>query len=412
MSAAGEKRVSGRVKWACVGLGGYASGMSDLLWSLHERGAIEYVAACDPALDANAERVGKLRAGGVKVFDSLPTLLSTDAEVAWLPVPIDLHLPFTRAALDAGKAVMCEKPAAGALADVDLMISARNASRYPVAIGFQHVYDPAIGQLKRLLLSRELGTVKSATVVVGWPRDDIYYQRNTWAARWKRGETWVLDSPVNNAMAHYLHLALYLLGSTVETAASPIRVEAEHYRANPIETYDTAALRLTLETGCRLVVFFTHTCSQTIDPRLEFTTDRGTLTLVPEHTATFSDGSLKLKLASGGDLRRNIVTTMSDIVRQDTPRTPVATLECARAHSLVVSASVQAAGVQNVPENLIRETASYRGGRLRFVEGIEDVVGRCVAEGKLPSEVGVWPWAKGPGVEDIKAGWTFQGPHK
>lgn len=407
-----QKRSAGAVRWGCVGLGGYAGGMSDLLWSMHERGELRYVAACDPALELNQERVSRLRAGGVKVFGSLGELLATEAEAVWLPVPIDLHLPFTRAALENGKAVLCEKPAAGALGDVDLMIEAGKGSRHPVAIGFQHIYDPGIGRLKRAIVSGELGSVESATVVVGWPRDDVYYQRNTWAARWKRGDTWVLDSPVNNAMAHYLNLALYLMGSSPDRSAMPERVEAEHYRANPIETYDTAALRVTLRGGCRLLVFFTHACSETVDPRIELTTSRGRLVVGPENEARFSDGRLVTRLCVGAELRRNMVVTMSQMLRGETPHTPVATLECARTHSLVVSASVQAAGVRNFPEELIAiQTNAKSGGKSRYVKGIEGVMARCAAEGKLPSELGVWPWAGAAGVETISEGWTFRGPH-
>ena len=52
----------------------------------------------------------------------------------------------------AGKAVLCEKPLAGSLQDVDAMIRARDIAGKPVAVAYQHTYDPLIVKLKRQLL--------------------------------------------------------------------------------------------------------------------------------------------------------------------------------------------------------------------------------------------------------------------
>jgi hypothetical protein len=53
----------------------------------------------------------------------------------------------------------------------------------------------------------------------------------------------IFDSPANNATAHFLHNMFYLLGATRETSAAPAVVQAELYRANAIENFDTAAIR-------------------------------------------------------------------------------------------------------------------------------------------------------------------------
>src|SRR6185295_13377270 len=86
--------------------------------------------------------------------------------------------------------------------------------------------------------------------------------------RISRDGRWVLDSPANNALSHYLHLALFLLGPTERESAFPEEVEAELYRANPIESYDTCSLRLTFEGGAHALVGFTHACDTNIDPQV------------------------------------------------------------------------------------------------------------------------------------------------
>src|SRR5829696_1805709 len=80
---------------------------------------------------------------------SYAELLDLPIDAVWLPLPIHLHRPYTERALAAGKAVLCEKPAAGCVDDVDAMIAARDASGRGVLIGFQDVYQPCVIQLKR-----------------------------------------------------------------------------------------------------------------------------------------------------------------------------------------------------------------------------------------------------------------------
>ncbi len=89
-----------------------------------------------------------------------------------------------------------------------------------------------------------------------WPRTHSHYARSRWAGRIKDDHgSWVLDSPVNNATAHYLHNMLYLLGKTTNSSARPASVEAELYRANNIENYDTGALRIKTEEGAEIFSF-------------------------------------------------------------------------------------------------------------------------------------------------------------
>ena len=86
------------------------------------------------------------------VFARWEDLLAHPAEAVWLPLPIPLHRPYTEQALAAGKAVLCEKPAAGCVQDLDAMQDAQSRAGLPVAIGFQDIYEPTTLALKRALL--------------------------------------------------------------------------------------------------------------------------------------------------------------------------------------------------------------------------------------------------------------------
>lgn len=63
------------------------------------------------------------------------------------------------AALDAGKHVLVEKPAAISVAELDCVIAAQKKSECLVRVGFNHRYHPALLQAKSLLDAGELGEI-------------------------------------------------------------------------------------------------------------------------------------------------------------------------------------------------------------------------------------------------------------
>ena len=213
------------------------------------------------------------------MFARWEDLLAHPAEAVWLPLPIPLHRPYTEQALAAGKAVLCEKPAAGCVQDLDVMQDAQRLAGLPVAVGFQDIYEPTTLALKRALLDGRIGTVESVTLTACWPRDSRYYARSAWAGRRRQDGAWVMDSPASNALAHYLNLALFLLGDSLTDSATPVRVEAELYRANPIETYDTSGLRLVTPSGVPLLALLTHACRETRPPRITVQGTHGVIRL-------------------------------------------------------------------------------------------------------------------------------------
>src|SRR3954470_23453320 len=256
------------IRFRLAGLGGYAAYVCDRLLdeSRSPHPAARLVAVCEPALDDFLPRIDNLNRHDVKVFGTFEQLLTAPIDAVWLPLPIDLHRPYTDVALRAGKAVLCEKPAAGSVDDVDAMIAARDAAQLPVAIGFQDAYQPAIADLKHRILAGEFGRPKSVRVLGCWPRSERYFTRNGWAGRLSRDGGWVLDGPANNALAHFVHLPLLLLGPALQDAIAPTDVAAELYRANDIESYDTCSLRFTLRGDVPMHVALTHACAKSIEP--------------------------------------------------------------------------------------------------------------------------------------------------
>lgn len=403
------------VIFGTVGLGNYAGGACRLLEADATRSdaAVRLAAVCEPDPRLHADRIAELRGRGVSVLERYEDLLQQDIEALWLPLPIALHRPFTEQALAAGKAVLCEKPAAGSVQDVDAMIRARDRVGGTVCIGFQDAYLPQAMRMKRLLRDGAIGRIESATLIACWPRGDRYYGRSRWAGAVAQGDTWVLDSPAGNAVAHYIHLGLFLLGGTPESAAEPAAVEAELYRARPIENYDTASLRVTLADGTPFLILLTHACAEQVDTRLEFQGTAGQAAFLPERECrvTAADGSVRMHEACP-DARAEMVRRFARQVRGEPSEAGVATLETARAHVVVVNGASEASAVLDVPEDAVRHATSIYQDQVRAIAGIEAAMEACAVRRQMLHESGQVTWSRPAGRCDVRGYRLFRGPRE
>lgn len=407
------------VVFGSVGLGGYARGISDMLLDINQTGAapagspgVRYAAVAEPDHKTHAEVIATLRGAGVKVFERFEDVLAIpEVEAVWVPLPIDLHRPFTEKALAAGKAVMCEKPIAGSIDDADAMIAARDRAAKPVGIGYQDVYDATTAPTKRSLLAGKIGRITHATVHACWPRNDAYFNRADWAGRFKRKGAWVMDSPANNALAHYINIPLFLMGPTLETSAVPVAVEAELYRANAIENYDTISMKVTLDLpgSPTLLVLFTHACDQQINPEIALHGESGKYVRTNERV-TFETGKGSEVIERKGDGRVIALHRLARAVRGlGDSDTMLATLEVARSPLVAVNGASEAAVIHDIPAPA-RRVVDFHGGKLTTAPGIEAAFVSCVAKNQMLHESGLVAWSKPAGKKDLRGYNHFAGP--
>jgi predicted dehydrogenase len=397
--------------FGCVGLGGYAATAVKALLNEQDRtdlpSAARLVAAYDPDLPAHTACVDELRNRGVSIHDDLAALLADPrCHAVWLPVPIGLHKPFTEQALAAGKAVLCEKPAAGCIDDVLAMIEARDRFRLPVAIGFQSIYQPQIQQAKQRLLEGAIGEIGRATVIACWPRTERYYHRNTWAGRLKHNGRWVLDSPANNAMSHFINQALFLMGREMGESACPVGVEAELYRANPIENYDTCAMRLTLDSGGELLIYLTHACREVYGGIIEIDGCNGRMRCERGRPIEFTIGNRREHLGVDQPNLGLMIRSFSNWVQGRSQI--VSTLEGGRAHALAISGASQSTPVRTIAAQYVHTTGQKEELR-REISEIHELCVTCAREGWLFHESGLAPWSSPPGRLDLRGYHHFAG---
>jgi predicted dehydrogenase len=283
-----------------VGTGGYGAVHLDLLRTFARRGELRLVAAVVFQRDATLE--AQLAAERCRVFATFDELMQAwpdlKADLCVLPTPLHLHVPMASTLLRAGAHVLVEKPIASTLAGADTLAQLAAEQRRTLAVGFQYLHAPEVRELKRRLLAGEIGRLERIVVRVLWPRSHAYYQRNAWAGRARVGDDWVLDSPVSNAMSHFLLLMLFLAGETADTAAVPVELKAELYRAQAIETFDTAVLRFRTASGQDLSFIGTHSSEQTVRPVITLNGTEGEAMWVQDGHASIDGKSGRWKQAA------------------------------------------------------------------------------------------------------------------
>lgn len=271
-------------KISLVGVTGYGKLYVQQLLKLHTAGLIRWVSAVVVNPEEAESEIQLLEGMEVKILPNMDALCS-EAPVDWicLPVGIPVHRLLTEQALSTGANVLLEKPAAGSVADWEAMRNAEDISGRNVRVGFQHLHDRRVLTLKRELSAGEWGTVRSIDVHGEWPRSDAYYQRNGWAGKRKSGDVVVNDSPIQNAFAHFLNLALYFAGEKEGMWAEAESVSGRLLRVRPdIETFDNCELDFRFSTGVRSRIVFKHATRFEIHPVIRINTTAGWVEYSPD----------------------------------------------------------------------------------------------------------------------------------
>ena len=96
-----------------------------------------------------------------RAFGSYEALLADpEIDVIYNPLPNHLHTEWSIKAVEAGKHVLCEKPLALTLADVDAMAAATGRTGKLIAEAFAYRAHPHIRKIKEIINSGKLGKIK------------------------------------------------------------------------------------------------------------------------------------------------------------------------------------------------------------------------------------------------------------
>ncbi|MBS4216953.1 Gfo/Idh/MocA family oxidoreductase [Bacillus sp. FJAT-49711] len=383
------------VKVVLVGIGGYGNMYIDKFLA----DGVELNASIVGIVDPNPERsrnYGRIKQLNIPIFSMIEEFYANNkADLAVFSTPIHLHATQACYALLNGSNILCEKPMCASIEEAKKLIETRNHTGKFVAIGFNWSFSPSVQNMKQDILEGTFGKPKRLKTIVNWPRDAAYYNRNNWAGRlYSDDGAPILDSVANNATAHYLHHMFYLLGPTSDESARLKDVTSELYRANPIESFDTCAVKVTTEDDVEILYYATHAVKDSFGPQFYYEFEQANVYRSEgengnQVVARFKDGTEKVYPDPEKDHLHKLIICIEAIVNgsQDIHCGP----EAATPHVQAIAAMHESVSkIALFPENLIKLD---KDRDVIWVEGLSDTLIECYKQWKLPSERKI-PWAK------------------
>ncbi len=138
-----------------VGIAGLGEAATEFIDDFASDPRIKLTAAADTrqvALDRFREEFG---GAGYRSVSELAA--SPDVDVVYVATPHELHLEHALAVFEQRKHVIVEKPMALTVADSQQMVAAAERAGVKLLCGHNHSYDAAIGQMRQIIKSGELG---------------------------------------------------------------------------------------------------------------------------------------------------------------------------------------------------------------------------------------------------------------
>jgi predicted dehydrogenase len=172
------------------------------------RAGDEVVAVADP-VKARADALAAQARGAGASADWRATVARPDVEAVFVSTSNDALAAVTLAAVEAGKHVLVEKPAARAPDELVPVIAAAERREVCVQVGFNHRYHPALQQARRLFDSGVLGPMMFIRGRYGHG-GRIGYDKEWRAKREISGGGELLDQGV-----HLIDLSRWFLGDFV-----------------------------------------------------------------------------------------------------------------------------------------------------------------------------------------------------
>lgn len=302
---------------------------------------------------ARAEAVAE-QTGGQVADDALAAIASGRLDGLIVASADPTHAELVLAAIAADLPVLCEKPLAPTVAEVDAIIAAEAAGTRPlVQVGFMRRFDPAYVQLRQELLDGRIG----APLLV----HAVHRNRST-------PPGWSAESSIVNSLVHELDVLPWLLGDEVT------EVLWTHGRPSPRAGFADPQLTLLRFRGGVLatVEVFTN-AGYGYDVRAEVVGETGTLELVdPALVVTRADGGFGSRLAADwrprfADAYRIELQAWTAAIR-DRPERPIdgpTSADGRRAALLTeaVLASRRSGGWQHLPETSSTAHTPVQEGR-------------------------------------------------
>jgi len=162
--------------------------------------------ACADIQPDRAEALARTAPGAAATGDWRAVVARADVDLVIVSTVNNALAPVTRAAVEAGKHVLVEKPAALTVSELDGVIDAARASGVSVRVGFNHRYHPALCKARELFEAGALGPLMFARARYGhWGR--LGYEKE-----WRADPALAGGGELIDQGMHVIDLARWFLG--------------------------------------------------------------------------------------------------------------------------------------------------------------------------------------------------------
>jgi len=394
---------------AIIGVSGYGATHFEDLTERYPKDSIKIIGATIINQPDEIEKCNYLRSQSCEIFTDYREMfkkLNGKLDLCCIPTGINSHKDITVAALEAGANVFVEKPLCATIQDAKAIKKAELKSGKFVIVGYQHIAQPSVIALKKILLSGQLGTIKRLKYMCPSCRLKSYYFRNGWAGKISlpNGD-WVLDSPFNNANAHTLNLILYLAGNSFETSAQLKNITAELYRAKEyIKNADTGFMRMETIDGKELFYIASHSYNgSATDMLIECT--NGTITLNDNHyVISYANG--KKETMPAVLCRKPVVQTIYNKLQN--PNVFSCCIDIAIAQTTAMNGAHESSEIIKIPKEFTETFNKNEENEVTVIKDLKKTITDCYDKNLLPSELGI-AWAKAGELFDLSNYQEFMG---
>jgi predicted dehydrogenase len=173
-------------------------------------------------------------------YESFEAMLADErVDVVHITSPNKLHLPQARAALEAGKHVVCEKPLAMTSAETGELLELANQSGLVHAVNFNIRFYSQVIEAHERIARGDLGAVHQVT---GSYLQDWLLLETDWNWRLDPAEGGELRA-VGDIGSHWIDLLQFVTGRRVEAVMADLAtvVAVRQVPVGPVETFSSAA---------------------------------------------------------------------------------------------------------------------------------------------------------------------------
>jgi predicted dehydrogenase len=146
--------MSDLIRWGVLGAANFA--LTTMAPAIHaaDNAVLAAVATRDPA----KAKPFQAMAPGLRVHDSYDAALADpEIDAVYIPLPNALHVEWVEKAVRAGKHVLCEKPIAMEVAEIDRLIALRDATGLMIAEAYMIPHHPQWQLVQSLLVEGVIG---------------------------------------------------------------------------------------------------------------------------------------------------------------------------------------------------------------------------------------------------------------